>query len=99
MKYQGQHFRGSLSRFDLHSEFAKPFYNPLCDIFEFNVPANQDPAALRKVGFERQKGPNTCLPLFDSSQMTAGRSFHYLIPEKFRHRETKGFLVGIFVIP
>lgn len=37
--------------FDIHTEFAETFYNLIDNFFEFNVPADQGPAAPLKVGF------------------------------------------------
>ena len=51
------------------------FYDSIGDVFEFNVPADQDTAALRKVGLELKQGASTRLPFFNSSQMTASSSF------------------------
>ena len=83
---------------NLYANGIETVYDSIGDVFEFDVPADQGAAALRKVGFKRQQGANIGLPLFDFSQLTANRSLQEMIPVEFRHHEMKGFPVCVFVI-
>jgi hypothetical protein len=64
----------------------EPFYDSIDDGFEFNAPANQDMAALSKVGFERQQGLNTRHRFisFPCMQLSIRWSMNHVNPAVYR---------------